>query len=87
MSVTPKIYNWLQSTKFDTNKWQDDELLFIMEKMFDQLGFQNKFHIYSSTVFDFLRKIYQNYKNVPFHNFRHCFCVAQMVTILSFKII
>ena len=30
--------------------------------------------------------IQQNYRNNPFHNFRHCFCVTQMVSdVLSIK--
>ena len=27
--------------------------------------------------------IQQNYRNNPFHNFRHCFCVTQMVRVKS----
>lgn len=31
------------------------------------------------TVFNFLMELYKRYNPVPFHNFKHAFCVAQMV--------
>ena len=30
---------------------------------------------------EWLYEIYKNYNQVPFHNFKHCFMVAQMVSI------
>lgn len=32
-----------------------------------------------STLQSWLYEIYKNYNIVPFHNFKHCFMVAQMV--------
>ena len=32
-------------------------------------------------LFYFQVSIQQNYRNNPFHNFRHCFCVTQMVRV------
>ena len=31
---------------------------------------------------EWLRQIYKHYNNVPFHNFKHCFMVTQMVSII-----
>ena len=33
-------------------------------------------------VFRFLLRVQENYRNNPFHNFRHAFCVTQMMYVL-----
>ena len=35
-----------------------------------------------SFVFRFLLRVQENYRNNPFHNFRHAFCVTQMMYVL-----
>jgi hypothetical protein len=32
----------------------------------------------------YLFEVYSNYKNIPFHNFRHAFSVTLMVLIIIF---
>lgn len=47
--------------------------------LFFYLGFYD--HVISSEPVTLSPKlcIHDNYKNNPFHNFRHCFCVTQMM--------
>ena len=34
------------------------------------------------TLVRFLLRVQENYRNNPFHNFRHAFCVTQMMYVL-----
>merc|ERR1711978_391271 len=69
-----------------------------MEEMFHELGLVDELDIHPSTlkrfdrisimlveesvVFRFLLRVQENYRNNPFHNFRHAFCVTQMMYVL-----
>jgi len=50
--------------------------------MYLDLDLVTKFGIELPTLRNFLYEVYKNYNEVPFHNFRHSFCVAQMVSVL-----
>lgn len=52
----------------------------MLQTMFVELDLPQKFNIPLYVLRNFLYEVYINYNEVPFHNFRHCFCVAQMVS-------
>lgn len=51
-----------------------------MQTMFIELNLVETFSISHLTLREWLYEVYKHYNEVPFHNFRHCFCVAQMVS-------
>lgn len=57
----------------------------MLQTMFVELDLPEKFNISLPILRNFLYEVYNNYNEVPFHNFRHCFCVAQMVNIARFS--
>lgn len=71
----------LRLPSFDSYDWEDYEILHLMEMMFVELNFIEKFHISSTRLREWLYEVYKHYNDVPFHNFRHCFCVSQMVSL------
>lgn len=70
----------LRLPSFDSYDWEDYEILHLMETMFIELNFIEKFHISPTRLREWLYEVYKHYNDVPFHNFRHCFCVSQMVS-------
>ncbi|XP_011495947.1 PREDICTED: uncharacterized protein LOC105360679 [Ceratosolen solmsi marchali] len=77
--VSSSVREWLRSPAFDARQWEDEELLLMLQTMFVELELPHKFNIPLSTLRNFIYEVYNNYNEVPFHNFRHCFCVAQMM--------
>lgn len=71
---------------FDSRQWEDEELLLLLQQMYLDLNFCAKFAIDINILRNFLYEAYKNYNEVPFHNFRHCFCVAQMVSYFNKRI-
>uniref|UniRef100_A0A5F9DG10 Phosphodiesterase n=1 Tax=Oryctolagus cuniculus TaxID=9986 RepID=A0A5F9DG10_RABIT len=55
------------------------QMLSCLEHMFHDLGLVRDFCINPITLRRWLLCVHDNYRNNPFHNFRHCFCVAQMM--------
>lgn len=82
VAISSSVCEWLRSPAFDARQWEDEELLLMLQTMFVELGLPEKFNISLPILRNFLYEVYNNYNEVPFHNFRHCFCVAQMVNIL-----
>ena len=39
------------------------------------------------TLLNWLFKIYTKYNHVPFHNFKHCFMVSQMVSCVDWSVL
>lgn len=70
----------LRLPAFDSYEWGDADVIHLMQTMFLELGFVEKFSIPVDTLREWLYEVYKHYNEVPFHNFRHCFCVAQMVS-------
>jgi high affinity cGMP-specific 3',5'-cyclic phosphodiesterase 9 len=70
----------LRLPSFDSYEYEDYEILHLMEMMFVELNFLEKFHIKPARLREWLYEVYKHYNDVPFHNFRHCFCVSQMVS-------
>lgn len=62
-----------------TRQWEEAEMLVLLQVMFTDLDFLSAFHIELEVLQNFLFEVYCHYNSIPFHNFRHCFCVTQMV--------
>lgn len=54
-------------------------MLVLLQVMFTDLDFMTALHIELDVLQNFLFEVYCHYNSIPFHNFRHCFCVTQMV--------
>ncbi|XP_018561051.1 high affinity cGMP-specific 3',5'-cyclic phosphodiesterase 9A isoform X2 [Anoplophora glabripennis] len=81
--VSDAIRQWLRMPTFDARPWEDEELLLLLQQMYLDHDLCSKFAIDITTLRNFLYEAYKNYNDVPFHNFRHCFCVAQMLYAIS----
>uniref|UniRef100_A0A8C6XWC2 Phosphodiesterase n=1 Tax=Naja naja TaxID=35670 RepID=A0A8C6XWC2_NAJNA len=69
----------LRKPTFDVWLWEPNEMLSCLEHMYHDLGLVKDFNINPITMKRWLMCIRDNYRNNPFHNFRHCFCVTQMM--------
>uniref|UniRef100_A0A8I3PJY8 Phosphodiesterase n=1 Tax=Canis lupus familiaris TaxID=9615 RepID=A0A8I3PJY8_CANLF len=56
-----------------------ERMLSCLEHMYHDLGLVRDFSINPITLRRWLLCVHDNYRNNPFHNFRHCFCVTQMM--------
>lgn len=79
-TFSEEVRNALRLPAFDSYEWSDADIIHLMQTMFIELGFIDKFNIPVDTLREWLYEVYKHYNEVPFHNFRHCFCVAQMVS-------
>ncbi|KAF6385287.1 phosphodiesterase 9A [Rhinolophus ferrumequinum] len=55
------------------------KMLSCLEHMYHDLGLVRDFGMNPVTLKRWLLCVHDNYRHNPFHNFRHCFCVAQMM--------
>lgn len=78
-NLSEEVKSALRLPSFDSYDWDDADVLNLMQTMFLELGLVEKFSIPLATLREWLYEVYKHYNAVPFHNFRHCFCVAQMV--------
>lgn len=69
----------LREPTFDNWQWEDEEMLVLIQQMYLDLELPKKFDIEINILRNFLVHVYHHYNDVPFHNFRHCFMVTQMV--------
>uniref|UniRef100_A0A3B3RGE4 Phosphodiesterase n=1 Tax=Paramormyrops kingsleyae TaxID=1676925 RepID=A0A3B3RGE4_9TELE len=69
----------LRKPTFDVWQWEPNEMLSCLEHIYHDLGLVKDFSINPITLKRWLLCIHDNYRNNPFHNFRHCFCVTQMM--------
>ncbi|GCC38684.1 high affinity cGMP-specific 3',5'-cyclic phosphodiesterase 9A-like [Chiloscyllium punctatum] len=69
----------LKKPTFDVWHWEYNEMLSCLEYMYHDLGLVQEFNMNPITLKRWLLSIQENYRNNPFHNFRHCFCVTQMM--------
>ncbi|KAL6259557.1 hypothetical protein P5V15_009475 [Pogonomyrmex californicus] len=86
VSISSSVREWLRSPAFDARQWEDEELLLMLQTMFVELDLPQKFNIPLPILRNFLYEVYNNYNEVPFHNFRHCFCVAQMMYAIAWAV-
>lgn len=83
MPPSEEIKDALKTALFDCSPLSDSDILALLEWMYHDFGLPEKFHIDSRTIRAFLYEVYKNYNEVPFHNFRHGFCVTQMVSVCA----
>jgi len=72
----------LKTPDFDIWQWEPNEMLMLMEQMYYELELVEELNIHPDTLKRFLLRVQENYRNNPFHNFRHSFCVTQMMYVL-----
>ncbi|XP_065216930.1 dual 3',5'-cyclic-AMP and -GMP phosphodiesterase 11A-like isoform X2 [Planococcus citri] len=69
----------LYSLSFDDFSLNEDEMLLASVTMFIELGLVSKFSIDKKALYRFLLTVKRNYRDVPYHNWRHAFNVAQVM--------
>nr|CAD7603478.1 unnamed protein product [Timema genevievae] len=79
VSLSEEVRQCLRQPSFDCCQWEDEEILVLLQQMYLDLDFLTKFNIDLRVLRNFLFEVYTNYNEIPFHNFKHCFCVAQMM--------
>lgn len=79
LQLTDDVREYLRQPVFDNWQWEDAEMMLLLQQMFIDLDFITKFNIEMPVLQNFLFEVYKHYNNVPFHNFKHCFCVTQMM--------
>uniref|UniRef100_A0A8C2XG60 PDEase domain-containing protein n=1 Tax=Cyclopterus lumpus TaxID=8103 RepID=A0A8C2XG60_CYCLU len=79
LQVTEEVREHLKTPTFDNWQWEEAEMLVLLQVMFTDLDFLTAFHIQLDVLQNFLFQVFCHYNNIPFHNFRHCFCVTQMM--------
>ncbi|XP_028824038.1 high affinity cGMP-specific 3',5'-cyclic phosphodiesterase 9A [Denticeps clupeoides] len=77
--LTLETVQALKQPTFDVWQWEPNEMLSCLEHMYHDLGLVRDFNINPITLKRWLLCINDNYRSNPFHNFRHCFCVTQMM--------
>jgi len=81
-SLSEQTKQALKHLTFDVWQWEPNEMLVLLEEMFYGLNLVEELNIHPATLKRFLLRVQENYRNNPFHNFRHCFCVTQMMYVL-----
>ncbi|KAA8588421.1 hypothetical protein FQN60_001615 [Etheostoma spectabile] len=69
----------LHKTRKECEHWEDAEIMVLLQVMYTDLDFIAAFNIEPEVLQQFLFEVYRRYNNIPFHNFKHCFCVTQMM--------
>ncbi|KAJ3057061.1 hypothetical protein HK097_001030 [Rhizophlyctis rosea] len=75
----PEVTENLKHPTFDVWQWEDSEMVGLVEQMFQEFGLIDEFNIEREKLHRFLQCARSSYNKNPFHNFRHCFCVTQMM--------
>lgn len=79
MEVRSEVKGLLESVNFNNWQWNEAEMLVLLRQMYLDLGLLDTFNIPKSTFHTWLCEVYRSYNRVPFHNFKHCFMVSQMM--------
>ena len=84
---TPKVfpesvYDSLKSSTFDVWNYNDDDMSHFLIHMMNSLGIVKHFTISENVLASFIFALRQSYNPNPFHNYKHAFCVTQMVRFL-----
>ncbi|XP_020617045.1 high affinity cGMP-specific 3',5'-cyclic phosphodiesterase 9A-like [Orbicella faveolata] len=77
--LTDQTRNLLRKPSFDNWQWEDAEMLYLLQQMYTDLNLIEIFNIEIPILQNFLFEVFRNYNATPFHNFRHAFCVTQMM--------
>ncbi|XP_072049464.1 high affinity cGMP-specific 3',5'-cyclic phosphodiesterase 9A-like isoform X2 [Amphiura filiformis] len=78
-TLSNETIKYLKKPTFDIWHWESNEMLCLLEHMYHELGLVKEFNMNPIVLKRFLLCVQENYRNNPFHNFRHCFCVTQMM--------
>ncbi|KAK3596452.1 hypothetical protein CHS0354_015924 [Potamilus streckersoni] len=78
-TLSQETIDYLKKPTFDIWHWEPNEMLSLLEHMYHDLELVQEFNINPITLKRWLLCVQENYRNNPFHNFRHCFCVTQMM--------
>ena len=78
---TDDVYESLLGLEFSIWSYNSKSLAHFIGYMFEHLGLIKEFSIDEMKLSHFLQTIKACYNDNPFHNFKHCFCVTQMVQI------
>ena len=78
-TLSQETIDYLKQPTFDIWHWEPNEMLSLLEHMYHEMGLVAHFNINPITLKRWLLCVQENYRNNPFHNFRHCFCVSQMM--------
>ncbi|XP_055865075.1 high affinity cGMP-specific 3',5'-cyclic phosphodiesterase 9A-like isoform X4 [Biomphalaria glabrata] len=84
--VSDEVRLELRKQSFDNWQWDDPEMLILLRQMYIDLNLISKLNIDINVLHEWLYEVYRNYNVVPFHNFKHCFMVAQMMYGLTWLI-
>ncbi|XP_022090063.1 high affinity cGMP-specific 3',5'-cyclic phosphodiesterase 9A-like isoform X2 [Acanthaster planci] len=79
VQLTDDVREYLRKPTFDNWQWEDAEMMVLLQQMYIDLDFTTKFNIEMPVLQNFLFEVFRHYNHVPFHNFKHCFCVSQMM--------
>ncbi|XP_053696284.1 high affinity cGMP-specific 3',5'-cyclic phosphodiesterase 9A isoform X2 [Sabethes cyaneus] len=82
-TLSDEVKAALRLPAFDSYEWEDWDVIHLMQTMFLELNLLEKFQIPRETLREWLYEVYKHYNDVPFHNYRHCFCVAQMMYAIT----
>ncbi|XP_069951729.1 dual 3',5'-cyclic-AMP and -GMP phosphodiesterase 11A [Cherax quadricarinatus] len=75
--VVPEANKWhLGSLTFDDFSLSQDQMVLAAVRMFSDLRLTSRFKIEYKTLLRWLITVKRNYRNVPYHNWRHAFNVA-----------
>ncbi|XP_050415598.1 high affinity cGMP-specific 3',5'-cyclic phosphodiesterase 9A isoform X4 [Patella vulgata] len=78
-TLSQETVDYVKQPTFDIWHWEPNEMLSLLEHMYHELGLVHEFNMNPITLKRWLLCVQENYRNNPFHNFRHCFCVTQMM--------
>ncbi|XP_034741507.1 high affinity cGMP-specific 3',5'-cyclic phosphodiesterase 9A [Etheostoma cragini] len=79
LEMSEEVRQFLKTPTFDNWQWEDAEIMVLLQVMYTDLDFIAAFNIEPEVLQQFLFEVYRRYNNIPFHNFKHCFCVTQMM--------
>ncbi|XP_058445968.1 high affinity cGMP-specific 3',5'-cyclic phosphodiesterase 9A isoform X2 [Malaya genurostris] len=82
-TLSDEVKSALRLPSFDSYEWEDWDVIHLTQTMFLELNLLEKFQIPRETLREWLYEVYKHYNDVPFHNYRHCFCVAQMMYAIT----
>ncbi|BFZ22995.1 hypothetical protein BsWGS_26034 [Bradybaena similaris] len=79
VGISEEVKEDLRKPSFDNWQWSDAQMLAQMRQMYIDLDIVSKLNMEEDVLHNWLYKVYTSYNLVPFHNFRHCFSVTQMM--------
>ncbi|KAJ3259185.1 High affinity cAMP-specific and IBMX-insensitive 3',5'-cyclic phosphodiesterase 9A [Boothiomyces macroporosus] len=82
VSFTSDVYERLKSVNFEVWNYDEDALQHFLLYFFVDMNFVAHFKLDRAVLHRFLCTVRRAYNKNPFHNFKHCFCVTQMVYVL-----